>query len=248
MRHSLALAGVLTLAATISSAGIARAQQRPDLRFKTGFWPDGIGVGTSLAVTAIPLVWPSSFARATCSPCDPAALWSIDRRAIGPERNSIDALSYVTVGAEAVMGTLFLARSRRGQGSAAFWEDATVGVQAVSVAAAATEWLKVLFHRPRPFLYLPTASGTPSADNGRGFPSSHGTIAFAAAAAYASILHRRGLLGEHKLEAGLLFGAAAVTGVLRVAAHKHFPTDAAAGALVGFAIGWAVPALHATRK
>jgi hypothetical protein len=246
LRRALTFAIALMIGATVSSPAIARAQQRPDLRFKTGLWPDGVGIATSLAVTAIPLVWPSSFARATCSPCDPAALWSIDRSTIGPERSLPDEISYVTVGAEAVMGFFFLAHSRQGQGSAAFWEDATVGVQAVTVAAAASEWLKVLFHRPRPFLYLPTASGTPSADNGRGFPSSHGTIAFAAAAAYASTLHRRGILGQHKLEVGLLFGAAAVTGALRVAAHKHFPTDAVAGAALGFAIGWAVPAFHAT--
>jgi membrane-associated phospholipid phosphatase len=59
------------------------------------------------------------------------------------------------------------------------------------------------------------------------------------------MLHRRGILGQHKLQVGLLFGAAAVTGALRVVAHKHFPTDAAAAALVGLAVGWAVPALHA---
>jgi hypothetical protein len=246
LRRTLTFTLSLALAASISSPGMARAQQRPELRFKTAFWPDGVVIGTSLAAVAVPLLWPSHFARATCSPCDPNALWSLDRSSIGPVRSLPDDISYVTVGAEALMGFLFLAHSRQGQGSAAFWEDVTVGAQSVSVAAATTEWLKVLFHRPRPPLYLPTASGTPSADNGRGFPSSHGTIAFAAAAAYASMLHRRGMLGQHKLEVGLLVGAAAVTGVLRVAAHKHFPTDALAGAVVGFAVGWAVPALHAT--
>ena len=54
------------------------------------------------------------------------------------------------------------------------------------------------------------------------------------------------MLGKHKLEVGLLFGAAAATGALRVVAHQHFPTDAIAGAVVGFAVGWIVPALHAT--
>jgi membrane-associated phospholipid phosphatase len=241
LRRTLTFA--LALAAAAPAA--AWAQQRPDLRFKTRVWPDGAIITTSLVATAIPLVLPGSFGRATCSPCNPAGLWSLDRATIGPQRSFPDVLSYVSAGAEAVMGVLFLADSRRGQAPAAFWEDATVGVQAVSIAAAATEWLKVLVHRPRPFLYLPTASGTPSADNGRGFPSSHSSVAFAAAAAYASMLHRRGLLGQHKLQVGLLFGAATVTAALRVVAHKHFPTDAMAGAVLGFAIGWTVPSLHA---
>ena len=246
MKHTLTFGFALALAATISSPGIARAQQQPDLRFKTGMWPDGAVIGASLAAALVPVLWPNHFPRATCSPCDPAALWSFDRSTIGPLRSLPDKISYLTVGSEAVMGFLFLAHSRKGQGSAAFWEDVTIGAQSASVAAATTEWLKVLFHRPRPFLYLPTASGTPTADNGRAFPSSHGTIAFAAAAAYASILHRRGLLGQHKLQVGLLFAAAAVTGALRVVAHQHFPTDTIAGAAVGFAVGWTVPALHAT--
>ena len=77
-------------------------------------------------------------------------------------------------------------------------------------------------------------------------PSSHASVAFAAAAAYASILHRRGLARSHAGQIAVLFGAAAATGVLRVVAHRHFPTDVAAGAALGFVIGWTLPALHAT--
>ena len=70
-------------------------------------------------------------------------------------------------------------------------------------------------------------------------------MAFAAAAAYASVLHRRGLAGRDKLQIGAMFAAATATGILRVVAHRHFPTDVVAGAALGFAIGWTVPALHA---
>ena len=152
MKHTLTFGFALALAATISSPGIARAQQQPDLRFKTGMWPDGAVIGASLAAAFVPLLWPNHFPRATCSPCDPAALWSFDRSTIGPLRSLPDKISYLTVGSEAVMGFLFLAHSRKGQGSAAFWEDVTIGAQSASVAAATTEWLKVLFHRPRPAL------------------------------------------------------------------------------------------------
>ena len=74
--------------------------------------------------------------------------------------------------------------------------------------------------------------------------SGHTSTTFAAAAAYASILQRRGEAGKHTAEIVALFGAAALTGVLRVSAHKHFPTDVIAGAALGTAIGWAVPRLH----
>ena len=69
-------------------------------------------------------------------------------------------------------------------------------------------------------------------------------MAFAAAAAAASILHRRGELHRHKVETVLLFAAAATTAALRVAAHRHFPTDVVAGAALGTAVGWVVPLLH----
>ena len=230
----------------VAPYGASAQQVSSSLRFRIRAWPDAAVLGSSLTAALVPLVWSRSFAHATCAPCDPAHLWGIDRSTIGPVRAAADAFSTGTLVTEAALGAVFLASSRRGQGTAAFAEDATVIAQAVTLAAAATEWAKVLFRRPRPYLYLAGAAA-PGADDGRSMPSSHTSVAFAAAAAYASILHRRGLVRSHRAEIGVLFGAAAVTGALRVVAHKHFPTDVAAGAALGFAIGWALPALHATQ-
>jgi membrane-associated phospholipid phosphatase len=245
LRRALTFGLAVALGGAFPGSGAALAQQRASLRFKVGLWPDGAAIATSLAAASVPLLWPNGFARATCAPCDPAALWPLDRGTVGPMRPAADALSYATLGIEAALGTVFLARARRGEGAAAFVEDATVIAEAVSLTEAVTEWSKVLVHRPRPYLYVPTASGTPTADDGRSFPSSHASVAFAAAAAYASILHRRGLAGSNKLQIGLLFGAATATAVLRVLAHQHFPTDVAAGAAIGLVVGWTVPSLHA---
>ncbi len=239
-----ALAAPLTAVAPLPPAFTSGATP---LRFKVSAWPDAAVLGAGLAVAAIPTIWSDAFPHATCAPCDPAALWGVDRGAVGPVRAAADAFSAASLGAEAVLGTLFLAASRRGEGTAPFVEDAVVIAQAVTFAAAAEEWTKVAFHRPRPFLYLSSATAAPSADDGRSFPSGHASIAFAAAAAYASLLHRRGIAGQHKAEIAALLAAAAATGVLRVVAHRHFPTDVAAGAGLGLAIGWAVPALHPTR-
>lgn len=225
--------------------GTAAQQVSTSLRFRVRPWPDAAVLGGSLAAALVPIVFSSSFAHATCAPCDPAALPGIDRGAIGPVRAAADAFSTGTLATEAALGAVFLASARRGEGVAAYAEDATVIAQAVTVTAAATEWAKVLFHRPRPFLYLPGAAA-PSADDGRSMPSSHTSVAFAAAAAYASILHRRGLAQSHLAQIAVLFGAATVTGALRVVAHRHFPSDVAAGAALGFVIGWTLPTLHAT--
>jgi hypothetical protein len=248
-----AAAGHARAQPTAGAAGTARfawARSTPlpaPLRFPVAAWPDGVGIGAALSAVAIPLVWPDAFPHASCAPCNPSGLWGLDRDAVGRVRSVADAFSSVTLGAEATLGAVFLAASRRGEGTAPFVEDAVVIAEAVSITAAATEWTKVLFHRPRPFLYVSPVSASPRADDGRSFPSSHTSVAFAAAAAYASLLHRRGIAGRHKPEIAGLFAAAAATGVLRVVAHQHFPTDVAAGAALGFAIGWTIPALHPTR-
>ena len=241
MRRALTFALMLVTAL----AGRGAAQPSSALRFKVSPWPDAAVLGAAVGAALVPVVWPSALPSATCAPCNPAHLWAVDRSVVGPVRKLPDVLSATTLGAEAALGIVFLASSRRGEGTAAFAEDATVIAEAAALTSAATEWTKVLFHRPRPFLYLPTSTGPATADDGRSFPSSHTSLAFAAAAAYASVLHRRGLAGRNKLQIVALFTAATATGILRVVAHRHFPTDVVAGAALGFAIGWAVPAVHA---
>jgi membrane-associated phospholipid phosphatase len=238
LRRTLTLAVSLVLL----PLSIGRAQQS-SIRFPFRGWSDGAIIASGGALALMPVLWPNSFAHATCSPCDRSRLWAVDRGSAGPVRAAANVFSYGTSAAEVGMGMIFLATSRRGQGSAAFWEDAAVVTQAVSVTAAATMALKVLLHRPRPLMYAP---GPFTPDDGRGFPSSHTSLSFAVASAYASIISRRGIAGQHKLEIGTLFGVAAATGVLRVVAREHFPTDVVAGAVLGFGVGWIVPKLHAT--
>lgn len=240
MRRALTFA--LTLMLLLPSLG--RAQQAT-LRFPFHPWPDGAIVATTAAFTLAPVLWPKGFAYATCAPCNPSRLWSVDRGTVGPVRAAANAFSYATSAAEVGMGALLIAASRRGEGEGPFLEDAAVVTQAVSVTAAATMALKILFHRPRPLMYQP---GPFTPDDGRGFPSSHTSLSFAVAAAYASILHRRGIAGSHKLEIGALMATALTTGVLRVVSREHFPTDVAAGAALGLAVGWLVPQLHATTR
>jgi membrane-associated phospholipid phosphatase len=236
----LTFAVLLTVAAPY---GATAQQVSTTLRFKIRAWPDAVIIGAGGVAALLPVLWPHHFPYANCSPCDPSGLWGIDRGSAGPVRAAANDLSYATSAAETGLGLLFVGLSRRGEGSTAFWGDAAVVTQAVSVTAAATMALKVLFHRPRPLMYVP---GPATPDDGRGFPSSHTSLSFAVASAYASILSRRGVAGQHKLEIATLFGVAAATGVLRVVAREHFPTDVVAGAVLGLGVGWIVPKLHAT--
>ena len=185
---------------------------------------------------------------ASCPPsgaCDPANLWGIDRGAVGlgGSDGPSNLALYATVGGSA----LLVAWTRRGEPDAtqAVLEDAAVMAQAAAIDGALGQWLKVIVHRARPERYTTQGATFTSIEDSRSFPSGHSSFAFTAASAAASILHRRGVLHSHKLETTLLFAAAATTSVLRVSAHRHFPTDVVAGAILGSAVGWLVPQLHA---
>jgi membrane-associated phospholipid phosphatase len=240
--------GTLGFVALLCGARAFAQQQPPPatpLRFEVRAWPAGAVLGAAVVGTLVPELSKRSLPHATCAPCDPSRLWGLDRGILGPVRSGTSALSSATLVGTGVAGGLLLIRSRRGESAEAWREDLAVFAQAVGVASAVTEWTKVLVHRARPVRYGPDGALYDQPSNGLSFPSGHTSAAFAAAAAYASILRRRGIAGRHRSEIAALFTAAAATGVLRVAARKHFPTDVVAGAALGAAIGWAVPAVHA---
>jgi len=86
--------------------------------------------------------------------------------------------------------------------------------------------IKLVAKRPRPQLEgLPPLGGAPSSLS---FPSAHATASFAAATAMSR------LAPELKLA---FFGAAAVMAVTRPYLGMHYPSDIAAGAVLGTALG-----------
>lgn len=220
-----------------------RAQQAPQpVRFIVRAWPDAAVFGATTTAEVLRRVLDDRLPRVTCAPCDPSRLWGVDRGAVGTFRAGPSNASDVLRGGATWGAGALLALSRgRGEGAARL-EDILVFAEALTVTDAATTWTKVLFHRPRPERYA--AGGPLPPDRDYSFPSGHTSQAFAAAAAYASILHRRGIAGRHRVEIAALFATAAATGAMRVAAHKHFPTDVLGGAVLGTAVGWSIPALH----
>ncbi len=237
--------GALAALLLCGAPQLAAGQQIPalPLRYQIG-WQDAAVTGGALALTATATLLREQLPHATCAPCDPDDLWPIDRRYVGEPQAGPGTASDATVFLAAVGGGALLMSTHAGDPSDAKWEDLAVYAQALSVSAALTAWSKVLFQRPRPPRYTVNATAYLDADYGLSFPSGHTATAFTAAAAYTSMLHRRKQVGKHKLEVALMFGVAAATGVLRVAARKHFPTDVVAGAVLGTAVGWIIPQVH----
>jgi len=101
------------------------------------------------------------------------------------------------------------------------WARATA---AVAVAYVCSTAIKLVVGRRRPAVEdLPHLMATPT---GLSFPSSHASSSFAAARAYGGLL-----------PSVPLYGTAAAMALSRVYLGVHYPSDIAAGAGVGTAIG-----------
>ncbi len=127
---------------------------------------------------------------------------------------------------------------------AAFPVDALVIAEASAISIAATQVLKVLVARTRPFAHardLDERAPKPlSNDEHLSFPSGHTSIAMSVACASGTVASmRRYSLAPAVWSVGIPL--ALLTGWLRIGADRHYFTDVVAGALLGAASGVLVP-------
>lgn len=126
--------------------------------------------------------------------------------------------------------------------------------ETLAVNLALFQAVKHLVQRPRPYLYSrsPEAAryATEAGDDSRmSFYSGHAATTFCAATAGAYLLSASsGSRGARAMAWGGGFAAAATAANLRVRAGKHFYSDIAVGTVVGIAVGYAIPALHADAR
>jgi membrane-associated phospholipid phosphatase len=197
--------------------------------------------GAELGLIGLSIAFKDQLVPPTCRWCDPPQL---DRWARGALRwgdtqaasTASDALQLlIPAGAAA---TLWIQAAPHGRREVA--EDLLVLAESASTAVLLTQGAKYAVGRLRPDAW---ARGTiESPDDKLSFWSGHTSFAFSAAAAATQIARLRGRPGWRWL--GLAtFGAAALTGYLRIAADRHWLTDVAAGAAAGTASGLVVPLL-----
>lgn len=126
----------------------------------------------------------------------------------------------------------------------------TIGVmyaETVALTWVTTELIKVLADRPRPYMYF---EGYPrnKVDDGdwsKSFPSGHTAFSFAGASFASYVFWKYNPDSKWRIPVtALSYSLAVSVAALRVASGSHFVTDVLAGALIGTAIGIAVPALH----
>lgn len=124
--------------------------------------------------------------------------------------------------------------------------DGLMTIESNLLSAGITQLTKGIFQRPRPYAYRGEYQGKPLNKNAfRSFVSGHTSAAFNGAV-LAGFLYQKRHPNSKLVRAVWISGLtlATATGVCRVASGSHFPTDVAAGALVGAFTGWLIPRLH----
>jgi membrane-associated phospholipid phosphatase len=235
----------LVLLLTLPGA-VARAQpsEPRELRLDVPIDATIAGVGL-IALVLAETVLKDPLAPDACRWCEPPGLDVSVRNALvwddthGPEIGS--AVTGFVLAPLAAYGTLALAAGlddRLGES----WENALVVTEAFAVTMLVTEIVKGLAGRQRPIAHFEGGGlEVGGAQEGNlSFFSGHSSLSFSLAVAAGTVASMR----EYRW-APLVWGTglaiAALTAYLRIGADAHYFTDVLTGALVGSALGFAIP-------
>ena len=220
--------------------GLANAQSSGPAFYRATWWDVasfGVAGGLDLLPTALHL----PHGAPSCAPCDPATLPGFDRWVVRQPIRAADVESSLLL---AAVGGWTAFAGLRGMTAQQARGNFVVFANVATWTAASSEWVKVLVRRKRPVLYtVDAAAAAGDPDNQKSFPSGHVALAFSAATAYA-VISGREHLPHRTRNIALLYAGAVGVSALRITAAKHFPSDVAAGAVLGAGIGWLIPTLR----
>ena len=137
-----------------------------------------------------------------------------------------------------------LAMSVHENSSTGKWTESALYLESQIWTSGLTRLCKGIVRRPRPYAYA-GSSTLPDKDAARSFFSGHTSIAFTGAVSTGIFFDH--FYPESKWSKTVWISSlslAATTGVLRILAGKHFPTDVLTGAIVGSFVGWMIPKMH----
>jgi membrane-associated phospholipid phosphatase len=189
------------------------------------------------------ILFEDQLARKSC-PCDPSGINALDRGTVGNHSAAAGVAANVTV--YGVMAALPLANLLDVGFGRTWGEDFVVYAETLAVDTALQNATNFIVARPRPRTYAGDPTLVNSGEGYLSFYAGHVSTAFAMASTAAfTIRHRHGERIWPWVVAGLVASSVAVE---RVASGDHFPTDVAAAAVAGTAIGVTVPWLHLHRS
>jgi membrane-associated phospholipid phosphatase len=201
-----------------------------------------VGVTAALALTWIAEI---ELRRPSLCPCSTASIPGFDRVALTRHLAGAGDASDVLLVSLLVLGPAEVALGGARLGARSLVELLVVQAESMLLSASLTAMAKDAFARPSPSVY---GSHDASLSGYESFWSGHAAAAFNAVVTATVLMHE-----TYPAEAwpwiagGFGIAAAGVTGLLRVTAGVHFPSDVIVGALVGSGIGLLVPLLHRRR-
>ena len=219
----------------------AAAQANPD-RVTYDWKRDGaITLTATLAWVASETIFKARLAPSRCRWCDDNALDGAVRDALRwDDREAAhlasNATSYLLAPASA-LGFTALAALHDGRGDA-IAGDALIVLEATILAIDLNQLVKFVVGRQRPLVRA--GVDYPADDANLSFYSGHTTLAFVLATSSATVASMRGYRWAPWIW-GTGLTVAAATGYFRIAADRHYLSDVVVGAVIGSAVGIAVP-------
>jgi membrane-associated phospholipid phosphatase len=243
--HSVALL-LACLLATPAVAADRLDTSAPEARRSVYVIKPAIDVPLVLAgvvVSALPYALASRLITPSC-PCDRARVSAFDRGVIGNHSNLAGFISDATVGLTLTVPVVLSLVTAPAY--ATFIEDATVFAETIAINGGLVSATKLAVRRPLPRVYEGDRGLLDNARGYRAFYSGHTSYTFAALSAASMTI---GMRTDRYLLPWLITGLAGTSvAIERLLGGYHFPSDVIVGALVGTAVGIAVPLLHARKR